>query len=213
MFHAVWVSDREIDIIAQTGTKVVHCPIANSYLGYGIAPISQMLSRGITVGLGTDGAASYTYDMLEVGRTAGILQKATKLDAEAVTAEQIMEMLTIQGAKVLGLDNEVGSIEPGKKADVIVVDFNSPHLLPGGRWLPKLIYSARGSDVVHTIVEGQLVMEDRKVLTMDENRVMADAIENREDLVIRAGQETRDLLAAPWPKSGPAWRSIAKKSI
>ncbi|KAF0110588.1 MAG: Amidohydrolase [Chloroflexi bacterium] len=213
MFHAVWVSDREIDIIAKTGTKVVHCPIANSYLGYGIAPISQMLSRGITVGLGTDGAASYTYDMLEVGRTAGILQKATKLDAESVTAEQIMEMLTIQGAKVLGLDEEVGSLETGKKADVIVVEFNAPHLLPGGRWLPKLIYSARGSDVLHTIIEGQVIMENRKVLSMDENKVMADAIANREDLVLRAGQETRDLLAAPWPESGPAWRSIAKKLI
>lgn len=210
MFHAVWLSDREIGIIADTGTKVVHCPVANSYLGYGIAPISQMLSRGVTVGLGTDGAASYTYDMLEIGRTAGILQKATKLDAESVTAEQIMEMLTIHGAKVLGIDNEVGSIEVGKKADVIVVDYNAPHLLPGGRWLPKLIYSARGSDVLHTIVEGQVVMENRKVLTMDEAKVMREAMVNREDLVSRAGQETRDLLAAPWPKSGPAWRQIAK---
>ena len=155
MFHAVWLSDREIDIIAKTDTKVVHCPVANSYLGYGIAPVSQMLSRGVTVGLGTDGAASYTYDMLEVGRTAGILQKATKLDAESVTAEQIMEMLTISGARVLGLDKETGSIEEGKKADVIVVDFKAAHLLPDGRWLPKLIYSARGSDVIHTIVEGR----------------------------------------------------------
>ena len=211
LFHAVWLSDREVDIIAKTGTKVVHCPIANSYLGYGVAPVSQMLSRGITVGLGTDGAASYTYDMLEVGRTAGILQKATRLDAEAITAEQIMEMLTINGAKVLGLDNEVGSIEIGKKADVIVVDYNAPHLLPGRGWLPKLIYSARGSDVIHTIIEGQVVMENRNVLTLDEGKVMEKALANRDDLVRRAGQETRDLLAAPWPKSGPAWRSIVKK--
>jgi 5-methylthioadenosine/S-adenosylhomocysteine deaminase len=210
MFHAVWLSDHEIDIIAKTGTKVVHCPVANSYLGYGIAPISQMLSRGITVGLGTDGAASYTYDMLEIGRTAGMLQKATKLDAEAVTAEQIMEMLTINGAKVLGLDNEVGSIEVGKKADVIVVDYNAPHLLPGARWLPKLIYSARGSDVLHTVIDGGVVMENKKVLTMNEEKVMAEALENRKDLVERAGQETRDLLSANWPKSGTAWRGIVK---
>lgn len=211
MFHAVWLSDHEIDIIAKTNTKVVHCPVANSYLGYGVAPISQMLSRGITVGLGTDGAASYTYDMLEVGRVAGILQKATKLDAEAVSAEQIMEMLTIHGAKVLGLDNEIGSIEIGKKADVIVVDYNAPHLLVGGRWLPKLIYSARGSDIIHTIIEGQVVMENRKVLTMDEEKVLSEAMKNREDLVNRAGQETRDLLAADWPKFGSAWRGIVKK--
>ena len=210
MFHAVWLSDREIEIMARTGTKVVHCPIANAYLGYGIAPVAQMLSRGITVGLGTDGAASYTYDMLEVARTAGMLQKATKLDAESVTAEEIMEMLTTSGAKVLGIEDEVGALEVGKKADVIVVDYKAPHLMPIGRWLPKLIYSARGSDVIHTIVEGQVVMEDRVVLTMDEEKVMEEAIANRIDLVQRAGQETRDLEAMPWPKSGPAWRSIVK---
>lgn len=210
MFHAVWLSDREIEIMARTGTKVVHCPIANAYLGYGIAPVAQMLSRGITVGLGTDGAASYTYDMLEVARTAGMLQKATKLDAESVTAEEIMEMLTTSGAKVLGIEDEVGALEVGKKADVIVVDYKAPHLMPIGRWLPKLIYSARGSDVIHTIVEGQVVMEDRVVLTMDEEKVMEEAMANRIDLVQRAGQETRDLEAMPWPKSGPAWRSIVK---
>jgi len=210
MFHAVWLSDREIQIIAQTGTKVVHCPIANAYLGYGISPVSEMLSQGVPIALGTDGAASYTYDMLEVARTAGMLQKATKLDAESVTAEQLMEMLTISGAKVLGLQDEVGSLEVGKKADLIVVDYKQPHLLPVGRWLPKLVYSARGSDVIHTVVEGQVLMEDRKVLTMNEEQVMADALSSRQDLIERAGQETRDLLAMPWPKRGPAWRSIVK---
>lgn len=211
MFHAVWLSDREIAIMAETDTKVVHCPVANSYLGYGIAPISNMLSRGIKIGLGTDGAASYTYDMLSVARAAAMLQKAPQLDAEAVTAEEILKMLTINGAAVLGLDHQTGSLEVGKRADMAVVDFNQPHLLPVGRWLPKLIYSANGSDVIHTIVDGQVLMEDRKVLTLDEESVMAEAIEARNDLVKIAGQETRDLLAAPWPKSGPYWRSIVKK--
>jgi 5-methylthioadenosine/S-adenosylhomocysteine deaminase len=210
MFHAVWLSDREIDIMAQTGTKVVHCPIANAYLGYGISPVSHFLSRGITVGLGTDGAASYTYDMLEVARTAGMLQKASKLDAEAVTAEELLEMLTIKGAKVLGIDDEVGSLEIGKRADVIVVDFKKPHLLPVGRWLPKLIYSARGSDVIHTIVDGKVLMESGKVVSMDEEKVLERSLAAREDLIERAGQETRDLLTMPWPKSGPAWRSLVK---
>jgi 5-methylthioadenosine/S-adenosylhomocysteine deaminase len=210
MFHAVWLSDREIDIMAQTGTKVVHCPIANAYLGYGISPVSHFLSRGITVGLGTDGAASYTYDMLEVARTAGMLQKASKLDAEAVTAEELLEMLTIKGAKVLGIDDEVGSLEIDKRADVIVVDFKKPHLLPVGRWLPKLIYSARGSDVIHTIVDGKVLMESGKVVSMDEEKVLERSLSAREDLIERAGQETRDLLNMPWPKSGPAWRSLVK---
>jgi 5-methylthioadenosine/S-adenosylhomocysteine deaminase len=211
MFHAVWLSDREIEIMAKTGTKVVHCPVANAYLGYGIAPVSHMLSRGITVGLGTDGAASYTYDMLEVGRTAAILQKASKLDAETITAEEILEMLTINGARVLGIDHQVGSLEVGKQADVIVVDYKQPHLLPTGRWVPKLIYSARGSDVIHTVVDGQVVMEHRKVLTLDEVKILDQALEAREDLVKIAGPETRALLNAPWPQSGPYWRSIVER--
>jgi 5-methylthioadenosine/S-adenosylhomocysteine deaminase len=211
MFHAVWLSDREIEIMAQTDTKVVHCPVANAYLGYGVAPLSHMLSRGITVGLGTDGAASYTNDMFEIARTAALLQKAVKLDAEAVTAEDILGMLTVQGAKVLGIDDQVGSLEVGKQADLIVVDFKQPHLLPTGRWVAKLVYSARGSDVIHTVVDGRVIMEDRKVLSMDENQVLDEALKAREDLVMRAGQETRDLLAAPWPESGPYWRSIVNR--
>lgn len=211
MFHAVWLSDRELEIMAETNTKVVHCPVANAYLGYGIAKISNMLSRGIKVGLGTDGAASYTYDMLSVARAAAMLQKAPQLDAEAVTAEEIMEMLTLNGAAVLGLDHQTGSLEVGKRADIAVVDFNQAHLLPVGRWLPKLIYSANGGDVKHTIIDGQLVMKDRKVLTLDESQVLQDAIDARNDLVQIAGQETRDLLAAPWPKEGSYWRAIVKK--
>jgi 5-methylthioadenosine/S-adenosylhomocysteine deaminase len=211
MFHAVWLSDREIEIIAQTGTKVVHCPVANAYLGYGIAPVSRMLSRGIPVGLGTDGAASYTYDMLEIGRAAAMFQKVTKLDAEAVTAEEVLEMLTIHGARVLGIDDQVGSLEVGKRADLAVIDFNQPHLLPTGRWVPKLIYGARGSDVIHTVVDGQVVMQDHKVLSMDEGQVLASALQARENLVAVAGQETRDLLAAPWPASGTAWRAITRQ--
>lgn len=211
MFHAVWLSDRELDIMAETNTKVVHCPVANAYLGYGIAKVSNMLSRGIKVGLGTDGAASYTYDMLAIARAAGMLQKAPQLDAEAVTAEEIMGMLTRDGAAVLGLDHQTGSLEIGKRADIAVVDFNQPHLLPVGRRLPKLIYSANGSDVIHTIIDGKVVMKDRQVLTMDEGQVMQEAIEAHHDLVKIAGQETRDLLAAPWPKSGPSWRAIVKK--
>jgi len=211
MFHAVWLSDREIEIIAQTGTKVIHCPVANAYLGYGVAPVAHMLSRGITVGLGTDGAASYTYDMFEVARTAAMMQKAIKLDSEAITAEEILEMLTIGGARALGLEDQIGSIEVGKRADIIVVDFNRPHLLPTGRWVPKLVYSARGSDVIHSIIDGQVVMEDGRVLTLDEQRVMADALVAREDLVARAGSETHLLLTAPWPRTGPYWRSIVKR--
>lgn len=209
-FHAVWLSNHEIEILAETGSKVIHCPMANAYLGYGIAPLSQLISRGIPVGLGTDGAASYTYDLWEVARAAAMLQKATRLDGEAVTAEEILAAMTIDGARALGLDHQVGSLEVGKQADLIVVDFNQPHLLPGGRFVPKLVYSARGSDVIHVIIDGQVVMENRRILTLDEGKVMEQAVATRADLVARAGQETRDLLAAPWPKQGPYWRVIAQ---
>ena len=209
-FHAVWLSDREIEILAQTGSKVIHCPMANAYLGYGIAPVAHMLARGIPIGLGTDGAASYTCDMWEVGRAAAMLQKASRLDGEAVTAEEVLAMLTIDGARALGLADEIGSLEVGKRADLIVVDFDRPHLLPTGRYAPKLVYSVRGSDVIHVVVDGQVVMENRRVQTLDEAAVMARAMAARRELVALAGQETRDLLAAPWPSTGPFWRAVAR---
>ena len=211
-FHAVWLSDHEINLITETGSKVVHCPMANAYLGYGIAPISKMLSRGIPVGLGTDGAASYTYDMWEIGRAAAMLQKASQLDGEAITAEEILAMLTIDGAKALGIDDQVGSLELGKRADVIVVDFSKPHLLPVGRVVPKLVYSTGGDDVRDVIVDGQLLMEDRQLKTLDKAAIMQSALAAREELVQLAGQETRDLLAAPWPERGPYWRSTVKSA-
>ncbi|HAF60696.1 MAG TPA: hypothetical protein DCK95_00020 [Anaerolineaceae bacterium] len=212
-FHAVWLSNHEIEILAETGSKVIHCPMANAYLGYGIAPVAQMLERGIPVGLGTDGAASYTYDLWEVGRAAAMLQKATHLDGEAITAEQILTMMTMDGARALGLQKQVGSLEVGKQADLIAVDFNQAHLLADGRFAPKLVYSAHGSDVIHSIIDGQVVMENRELKTMHEKRILEDAFSARQDLIKVAGQETRDLLAAPWPNHGAYWREIAQQEV
>jgi 5-methylthioadenosine/S-adenosylhomocysteine deaminase len=210
-FHAVWLSPHEVEILAETGSKVVHCPMANAYLGYGISPVGQLLERNIPVGLGTDGAASYTYDLWEVGRAAAILQKASRLDGEAITAEQILAMLTIDGARVLGLEKEIGSLEPGKKADFIAVDFDQPHLLPDGRFVPKLVYSTHGSDVKHVVIDGQVVMEHQRISTLSEADVMRRAMDARKDLIKMAGQETRDLLSAPWPEQGAYWRLTAQK--
>jgi len=156
LIHGVWLSNNEIKIIADTGIKVVHNPVANMHLGYGIAPITEMLSRGVTVGLGTDGAASYTYDMFEIGKTAAMLQKVKNLDAEAITAEKVLEMLTIDG-----VDFSTGSIEKGKRADIILVDLDNPHLMLGGKPVPKIVYSAKGNDVVTSIIDGKIIMENR----------------------------------------------------
>ncbi|HAJ32449.1 MAG TPA: hypothetical protein DCK79_03650 [Candidatus Atribacteria bacterium] len=205
--HCVWLNAEEMNIIANTETKVVHCPVANMHLGYGIAPISEMFFRGITVGLGTDGAASYTYDMFEIGKTAAMLGKVKNLDAEAITAEKVLEMLTIDGAKVLGMDSFTGSIEKGKRADIILVDLDNPHLMLGGKPVPKIVYSAKGNDVVTSIIDGKIIMENRKVLTMDEKSILVKAKRMQDDLIEKAGEKTKILLRTNWPTRGKAsWR-------
>jgi 5-methylthioadenosine/S-adenosylhomocysteine deaminase len=210
IIHAVWLSDGEINILVDTDSKVVHCPVANMHLGYGVAKISQMLARGVTVGLGTDGAASYTYDLFEVMKTAAMLQKVVQIDAEALTAEEALTMATRDGARVLGL-SDVGVLAPGSKADLILVDFQQPHLLPTARIVPKLVYSARGADVVTSIIDGKVVMENRRVLTLDEEDILQQAAAATGDLIQRAGPETAALLAAPWPRSGAAWRAVTER--
>lgn len=209
LFHCVWLSPREIQLVVESDSRIVHCPVANAHLAYGIAPVPELRAQGVTVGLGTDGAASYTYDLFGVMKMAAMLQKVKHLDAEVLTAEDALEMATVEGAKVLGLENEVGSLEPGKRADLILVDFDQPHLMTAHQAIPKLVYSARGADVVTTIIDGQVIMENREVLTMDEAAVLDRAREATVDLVSRAGMETHDLLKAPWPKQGPRWREAA----
>ncbi|MFH2113436.1 MAG: amidohydrolase [Spirochaetota bacterium] len=206
--HGVWLSDYEIGLAAETGTGVAHNPVANMHLGYGIAPVVEMLRAGVKVGLGTDGAASYTYDMFEIGKSAAMLQKARKLDAEALTAEMTLRMLTTGGAEVLGMDKETGSVEIGKQADLIMVKFGEAHLLAGGRPVPSIVYSARGTDVINSIINGKLVMEDRCVLTLDEGAILAKAKVARQELFELGGAQTKELLDAPWPKRGAAWRNI-----
>ena len=213
LFHCVWLSPREIQLVVESDSRIVHCPVANAHLAYGVAPVPELRAQGVTVGLGTDGAASYTYDLFEVMKTAAMLQKVKHLDAEVLTAEDALEMATVEGAKVLGWEKQIGSLEPGKRADIIVVDFHQPHLMMGQpgeigvrQAIPKLVYSARGADVVTTIIDGQVVMESREVLTMDEAAVINRAGEATADLLSRAGMETQDLLQAPWPKNGPRWR-------
>lgn len=206
--HAVWLTPEEIRMIADTGTKIAHCPVANAQLAYGISPVSEMLAQNAAVGLGTDGAASYTYDMFEVMRLAGYLQKQKHLSADFLTAEQAIEMATINGARVLNMEEQLGSLEEGKKADIILVDMNRPHLLPTNRYTPKLVYSANGGDVRTTIIDGKVVMEDHVVKTMDEAATMRDAVRCANRLVAGASNgDTAKLLNAPWGRTRPYWRS------
>jgi 5-methylthioadenosine/S-adenosylhomocysteine deaminase len=205
--HTVWLTPEEISILAKSKTGSVHCPAANSQLGYGIAPVAEMLQSGVKVGLGTDGAGSYTYDMFELMRMTAYLQKQKHQSADALTAEQALEMATIKGAEVLGMDDQIGSIELGKKADLIIVDFQQPHLLLSNRIVAKLVYSAHGSDVKTTIIDGKVVMEQGEVKTINESEELVLAQQSLDELLEVAGDETARLLNAPWGAKRPYWRS------
>ncbi len=205
--HTVCLTPEEISLLAESKTGVVHCPVANSQLGYGIAPIAELLQAGAKVGLGTDGAGSYSYDMFELMRITAYLQKQKHLSADALTAEQALEMATIRGAEVLGMGDSIGSLEVGKKADIIILDFKQPHLLLRNRVVPKIVYSAHGSDVSTTIVNGKVVMEHKTVQTLDENSEIDMAQKALDEMLQHAGVETERLLKAPWGGVRPYWRS------
>jgi len=161
--HGVWLSGDEIAIAAETGTGVAHNPGANMHLVYGIAPVPEMLRAGVKVGLGTDGAASYTYDMLEIGKAAAMLQKVRKLDAEALTAEMALRMLTLGGAEVLGMEKETGSLEIGKTGRPYMIKIRGSPFAEGGTAVHPSS-TARGARCVNSIIDGKLVMENRRVL-------------------------------------------------
>ncbi len=186
--HCVHIADDEMDILAKTATNVVHCPSSNLKLGSGIAPITNMLARGISVSLGADGAAcNNRLDMFTEMRTAALLQKALH-GPEVVTANQALRLATIDGAKAMSLDKEIGSLEPGKKADVILVRLGQLHTTPRrAKPVSSLVYSAQESDVETVIIDGLLVMQNRKLLTIDEAGALGDADREAQLLINRAG--------------------------
>ena len=172
--HCVVLTEQEITLLAERGVKVAHCPESNMKLASGIAPVPDLLRAGINVGLGTDGSASNNdVDLFGEMDTAAKLHKVSSLDPTVMTAAETVHMATMGGAKVLGAAESIGSIEPGKKADIIMLDMNQPHLTPLYHVPSHLAYAVRGSDVVHSVINGRLVMRDRKLLTMDEGEIMA----------------------------------------
>ncbi|KUN97453.1 amidohydrolase [Streptomyces caeruleatus] len=172
--HAVELNGPEIAALARTGTSVAHCPVSNLKLGCGIAPVPRLLSAGVTVGLGTDGAvSSNTLDVLGALRQAALVHKAGG-DPTAVGAERAVRMATIEGARALGLGDELGSLETGKRADLIVLDLSAPHLRPLHDPWSTLAYAAHSADVRDTVVDGRVLMRDRALTTLDEEAVIAD---------------------------------------
>ena len=174
--HCVHLNEKDIKLLAENSVKVVHNPESNMKLASGIAPIPQMLENNITVGLGTDGCASNNnLDLFTEMDMAAKLHKIHTLDSTVLDALTMLRMATIEGAKALGIDEITGSLEVGKKADVIIVDLKKPHLTPMYNPYSHLVYAARGNDVSHSIINGCLVMEERDLSTIDVHEVMARA--------------------------------------
>ncbi len=183
--HGVHVDDREIDLLAESGTAVVHCPASNMKLASGIAPVQRMRDAGVTVALGTDGAASNNdLDLFDEMRDAAMVGKLAAEDASAVPAQTAVEMATAAGADALGLPG--GRIAEGEAADLAVVDLDAPHLTPVHDPVSHLAYAAGGSDVRHTVCDGRVLMRDRNVLTLDPEAVRKRAVEAASDVVARA---------------------------
>lgn len=174
--HSVWLDDREISMLAKNGTKVAHCPVANMYLADGIAPIPKMLEHGIPVGLGTDGSAgNNNLDMIAVMKTAALLQKVFSLDPTIITAPEVMRMATLDGARTLGLENKIGSIEVGKKADLVLINLKKPNTIPTYNPISSIVYAANQENVESVIIDGKVVMRNRKMLAVDETDIMEKA--------------------------------------
>jgi len=173
LIHAVHVTSREIEVMAHSGSTVVHCPESNMKLASGIAPIVDILGRGIPVGLGTDGCASNNnLDLFQEMDSAAKLEKVHRLDPTVMNARTVLRMASTEGAKVLGLGNKIGSLEIGKKADLLFLDLDKPHLTPFYDPFSLLVYSAQGADVHSVMVNGKMIMEDRQILTFNLKEVL-----------------------------------------
>jgi 5-methylthioadenosine/S-adenosylhomocysteine deaminase len=185
--HCVHLTNEEIRILKSTGTNVAHCPSSNLKLGSGIAPIAKLLEEEVSVSLGADGAAcNNRLDMFTEMRTAALLQKALH-GPEVLPANRVLRLATIDGARALGLESEIGSLEIGKRADVTVVSLDRLHMSPEAEVISSLVYAAEAGDVQTVIVDGRILMRDRTLLTLDEADVIADADAQSELLMSRAG--------------------------
>ena len=170
--HGIYISDSDLEILKNIRGGISHNPISNCKLSSGICNVTKLRKNGINVGIGTDGIGSTsTLDMFEEMKTAAYLQKINTMEPTSINAYEILKMATIEGAKVLGLDDEIGTVEVGKKADLIFIDNNKTHLYPENDICANLVYSANGADVDTVMIDGKIIMQDRKLLDIDEEKV------------------------------------------
>ena len=190
--HCVALTQRDIKILKEKRVKVSHNPISNLKLASGISPVPRLIKAGVTVALGTDSPCSNNNsDMFGVMKTAALLHKGVHKDPTLLPAEKALRMATIEGAKALLWDRQIGSIEIGKSADLAIVDFKKPHLCPLFNEISHLVYSAKASDVDTVLINGKIVMENREVATLDVPRVLEMAEKTKESLLARLARQAQ----------------------
>lgn len=191
------ITDRHLRMMSERGVKVSHNPASNAYLGEGIAPISKMVANGIQVCLGTDGPASNNnHDMIGILKLTALLQKVANLDPTAITAEKVLEFATIEAADCLGLSSQIGSIETGKRADIMIIDPWKPNTIALHDPVASLVYSCTQENVDTVLIDGKVVMQNREILTVDEHSVLVSAQESAERLLHYSG--ISELRSRPW---------------
>lgn len=189
LVHCVWLDDHEMDLVAASGSVVIHCPVSNMYLASGVPAVCEMLARGIPVALGTDGPGSQnSQDMLESLKIAALLAKVSTCDANAVLPLDLLRMASVDGARLLGRD-DIGRIVPGAKADLTLVDLNNARSMPVHRAESALVYNANGADVHTVLVEGRILLDAGQVTVLDEAALLEECRQAARDLLRRAGVE------------------------
>ena len=175
--HGVWESDSDIEILKRKGTGIAHCPTSNTKLASGIAPIVKMLRAGVTLGFGTDGFAGSndSADLMMEMSLAAKLQKVTNMDPQVLPAEQVVELATMGGARVLGLEKEIGSLEPGKRADLITIALDRPNMIPLYNVYSQIVYTSKPGDVRDVFVNGKEIVSERRMLTLNSTEVLSAA--------------------------------------
>lgn len=171
--HCCHLNNEDIQALSSNSVNISHCPISNQKLSSGAMPLSKLLEAGINISLGTDGASSNNnLDMFEEMKFAALKHKLTEKNPIVADAQTILDMATINGAEAIGKEKELGSLEIGKKADIIILDFNQPHLAPLHNVISSLVYSANGADVKTVIINGKVIMENRKILLINEQKIL-----------------------------------------
>ncbi len=173
--HGVMVSEEEMGLLVERKVKIAHCPESNMKLASGVAPVPAMLDSGLIVGLGTDGSASNNdVDLFGEMNSAAKMHKVARMDPTVMNAADTLHAATLGGAALLGAETEIGSIAVGKKADMIMLDMDQPHLTPVYNPISHLVYAAGGGDVIYSIINGQVVMRDRQLITLDETAIITE---------------------------------------